>query len=416
MAALTPRFDGGLSTEGFAVLVRHLVNRGRSARLLLAVALAVGLAAVPTSPSAAATPLPSVAGTSYQANGRVDAILTVGNVVYLGGKFTSLRPAGAAAGTGEVARNHLAAVNRDTGALLAWNPNADRDVYALAVSGDGATIYVGGLFTKVGGATRKRAAAINASSGAVTSWAPSVSGKVYALATAGSRVYLGGTLTKVNGVARTRLAAVTTSGALDTGWHPSPDATVRAIAIGTDGSVLVGGEFFVVDGTNHSRHLVRLDPVTAAQRQWNWMPGYDVWAIIPTATQIYLGGNGAGGHLAAHSALGGKVWQAQTDGGVQAIALVGDVLVGGGHFDNVCETSTTTGSGSGGGFECQVQIAIRHKLVSVSTSTGALDPWNPGANSNLGVFALSYSAGKLLVGGDFTTIGSKKQQAYGQFG
>lgn len=386
-------------------------------RLLVAVALAVGLAGIPASPAAAVTPLPSVASSSYQANGRVTAIVTVGNVVYLAGRFTSLRPAGSPAGSGEVARNRLAAVNRDTGALLPWNPNADNDVYALAVSPDGATIYAGGLFTKVGGASRKRVAAIGASTGAVTSWAPTVEGKVYALAAVGSRIYLGGTVTAVNGQARGRLAAVSTLGVLDSAWHPAADGTVRALAVGTDGSVLVGGEFFVVDGTSRSKHLVRLDPATGAQRQWNWMPGYDVWAIIPTSTTIYLGGNGAGGHLAAHSATtGGKLWQSQTDGGVQAIALVGDVLIGGGHFDTVCATSTTTGSGGGGGFHCQQQLAVRHKLMSVSTATGALDPWNPGANSNLGVFALAVSGGKLLVGGDFTAIGSKNQQRYAQFG
>ena len=285
------------------------------------------------------------------------------------------------------------------------------------MSPDSTTIYAGGLFAKVGSAKRIRAAAINASTGAVTSWAPTMDGKVYALAAVGSRVYLGGTFMKVNGQARTRLAALSTSGALDASWHPAPDATVRAIAIGTDGSVLVGGEFFVVDGTARSRHLVRLDPATGAQRQWNWMPGFDVWAIIPTSTQIYLGGNGAGGHLAAHSATtGGKIWQVQTDGGVQAIALVGDTLVGGGHFDTVCATNTTTGTGGGGGFGCAELLATRHKLMAVSTATGALDPWNPGANSNLGVFALATSAGKLLVGGDFTTIGGRNQQRYAQFG
>jgi Domain of unknown function (DUF5122) beta-propeller len=392
------------------------LSRGRSARALLGTALLAAVVALPVVPASAATNLPLIPGTTYQANGRVDAIVTVGNVIYFGGKFTSLRPAGAHAGTGEVARNRLAAVNRDTGALLPWNPNADKDVYALAVSPDGATIYAGGLFAKVGGVQHTRAAAISAATGVATSWSPALDGKVYAVAATATRVYLGGTFTKVNGTARTRLAAVSTAGALDATWHPSPDATVRAIAMGTDGSVLVGGEFFFVDGTNHSRHLVRLDPATAAQRQWNWMPGYDVWAIIPTATQIYLGGNGAGGHLAAHTAVGGKVWQVQTDGGVQAIALVGDTLIGGGHFDNVCVTSTTTGTGTGGGFECQEQLATRHKLISVATSTGALDPWNPGANSNLGVFALGSSSGKLQVGGDFTTIGSKSQQAYAQFG
>ena len=102
------------------------IRGGRTSGLLLGSVLLSGLLVLPGSPAVAATNLPSAPGASYQANGRVAAIVTVGNVVYLGGSFTSLRPAGAPAGTGEVARNHLAAVNRDTGALLAWNPNADK--------------------------------------------------------------------------------------------------------------------------------------------------------------------------------------------------------------------------------------------------------------------------------------------------
>ncbi len=34
---------------------------------------------------------------TYQTNGRVDAIVTVGTKVYIGGDFTSVRPAGSAA-------------------------------------------------------------------------------------------------------------------------------------------------------------------------------------------------------------------------------------------------------------------------------------------------------------------------------
>ena len=98
------------------------VRGGRAVRLALGAVLMGGLLALPAAPASAATNLPVAPGTSYQANGRVAAIVTIGNVVYLGGSFTSLRPAGAPAGTGEVARSHLAAVNRDTGALLAVEP------------------------------------------------------------------------------------------------------------------------------------------------------------------------------------------------------------------------------------------------------------------------------------------------------
>jgi hypothetical protein len=79
--------------------------------------------------------------------------------------------------------------------------------------------------------------------------------------------------------------------------------------------------------------------------------------------------------------------------------------------------------GGTNGFECPKSIGIRHKLLALSTSAGVLDPWNPGANSPLGVFGLATGSGSLMAGGDFTKIGkpdglgqaTQPQQGFGQF-
>ena len=57
-------------------------------------------------------------------------------------------------------RNHAAAVNLTTGALLPWNPNVNGTVRALRVVGT--TVYMGGAFTQVGGANHTRVAAVQA--------------------------------------------------------------------------------------------------------------------------------------------------------------------------------------------------------------------------------------------------------------
>jgi hypothetical protein len=80
---------------------------------------------------------------SWQANGRVLAIEYSGNTIYIGGKFTSVRPPGDPAGTGEVARNHVAAFNATTGNLLqSWNPNTNGTVDAILPTATG--VYLGG--------------------------------------------------------------------------------------------------------------------------------------------------------------------------------------------------------------------------------------------------------------------------------
>jgi hypothetical protein len=105
----------------------------------------------------AANPFPP--STSWQTNGTVRAIAFRGNVVYVGGEFTSVRPPSAAAGTGEVARHNVAAFNTKTGAVMKWNPGANGTVRTIVVTST--RIYLGGSFTTVGGRARANLAAVS---------------------------------------------------------------------------------------------------------------------------------------------------------------------------------------------------------------------------------------------------------------
>jgi PKD repeat protein len=358
---------------------------------------------------------------TYQANADVNVVLTIGTTTYIGGEFTSMRPSGAAAGTDEVPRSHLAAVDNQTGALLPWNPGANGSVYALAAAVDGSSVYVGGMFSVLGGDTHKRLGAVSASTGsAVSSFNPSVDGKVYAIAVSGSTVYLGGTFTTVNSAARTRLAAVGTTGAL-LAWTAQPNDSVRSITLSPDGSsVYVGGEFSSVNGLTREKYLTKLSPSTAAFQPWTTHPGYPLWSVVATTSTVYVGGNGAGGHASSFTSGGTQLWKFQTDGGVQAVYLLGGVLYVGGHFDNVC---TGDSAGPTTGFLCPAGLvgATRHKLVAIVPDATVplgyrVDPWNPGANSPLGVFAFSSDGNSLQVAGEFTSIGNfTHQRAYAEF-
>lgn len=95
--------------------------------------------------SPALADLPQAPDRSAQANGRVSAILRVGDTVYLGGSFTQLtNPDGTT-----VARNYLAAIDANTGQVTGWNPDANGNVRSVALSSDGSRLYVGGDFTSV---------------------------------------------------------------------------------------------------------------------------------------------------------------------------------------------------------------------------------------------------------------------------
>jgi outer membrane protein assembly factor BamB len=60
-------------------------------------------------------------------------------------------------------RNRLAAIDKATGELTAWNPNADGLVRSIVVS-DG-KVFVGGEFTRIGGRSRAMFAVIDPETG-----------------------------------------------------------------------------------------------------------------------------------------------------------------------------------------------------------------------------------------------------------
>ena len=114
----------------------------------------------PTDPktpvTVSADPLPTV-----QIDGVVWTQLIVGNTVYVGGNFTTARPAKAAAGVNTTPRANLLAYNLTTGELITtWAPTTNGEVYTLVASPDKSVIYAGGAFTTVNGIIRNRIVAL----------------------------------------------------------------------------------------------------------------------------------------------------------------------------------------------------------------------------------------------------------------
>jgi hypothetical protein len=360
-------------------------------------------------PSAAAL---SQAVPSYQTNGRVTSIATVGNTVYIGGDFTAVRPPGAAPGSAQVPRDHLAAFRADTGKLRRWAPTTNGTVSALAAGPSGRTLFVGGDFSTLNGKVRHHLGAVSTKTGATTRFKAGTNGEVRALLVTRSRVYLGGSFTEVKGKHRLRLAATTRKGRLVARWKPHANRNVLSLALSANGrAVYVGGYFTFVNG-HADAHLTALSPVTGRIKAWKAHPRYGVWDIVVRKRRVYVGGDGTGGRIQAFTRRGHRVWAVQTDGGVQGLTLFHGAVIAGGHFAHVCVGNT---SGPVGGFTCPEVLANRSHLLALGHRSGTLKAWNPSADSALGVFALTTGTDGFYAGGDFTHVSGLAQQGFARF-
>ncbi len=379
----------------------------RARTILISLAVIAGLVTVAPSAQASVQPSSRVCAAP---DGRVAASVLSAGVLYVGGAFTHVTDL-----QGKVQpRGHLAAIDTSTCDLLPWQANTDGNVLALKVVGT--TLYAGGAFTTVGGQARTRLAALDTSTAVVLPFNPAIDKAVNALAVNGTTLYAGGAFARVNGVSRSKLAAFDiVSGSLLSTWSPSASGNVLTLLPSANGQqIYIGGSFTALNEDSAHPYLAAVDPATGGlDASFNASVDFPILSLAADAQGVYAGGGGHGGHLVIFN-LDGSLQQPiyQTDGGVQALAVDGDSLYVGGHFQNYCVGNT----GSGSPFVCTNPLP-RKKLFEVSLSTGALTSWAPALNSPRGVFTESLDAatGDLWIGGDFTTINGKKQPHLGVF-
>ncbi len=316
-----------------APLVLALLLLGLAAAPALADTAPAGGPTAATPVTVSADPLPTV-----QIDGVAWSQVVVGTTVYVAGKFTRARPAGAAAGTQETVRNNLLAYDIRTGQLItSFAPDLNAQALVVTASPDGSRIYVGGDFTVANGQSRLRVAAYDTATGAlVPGFAPAVYGQVRALAATATTVYAGGSVSSVGSVARNRLAAFTASTGALLPWAPQPgvgstagnrngstatsNAVLAMVVTGGGAQVVAAGRFDSLNGTQ-STGVGALDPVTGATRPFavnrlitNQGVNSAVWSLSTDGTTVwgsgydYYGPGNLEGAFAARADGGGVVW------------------------------------------------------------------------------------------------------------
>jgi hypothetical protein len=365
---------------------------------LLLAAAAPALAAISPTPDH-----PTLGTTSWGTDGRVWAMVRIGDIIYLGGNFTqAVRGDGGATAP----RSDLMAVNVVTGYLKPWHPAVDGIVFSMAT--DGTTIFVGGDFTSVNGLPRENFAAIG-SRGSVRSWHLNTTNQVRALTYSGTTLFIGGQFGFVEGQRRTRLAAADLSVPPPAGgtpalldWTPSTNKSVRTILVLPDGNILIGGVWTQIRAQGSMtwdttkpfiQALTPPGPGGGLFAQWDTHPIDLIWklALTPNGSVIAGRGGNQGGSLTLYNGVGDVIWNRHANGDVQSVGFEDGEIVAGGHWSDI------QGGPSG--------VIHLPKLIAVDSATGKIDTsWEPWPNSTKGVWSILTGTDKLLVGGDFTTM------------
>jgi hypothetical protein len=186
--------------------------------------------------------------------------------------------------------------------------NSSQRVRAILVHGE--TVYVGGSFRVTqGGVTKTNLAAFDLNGNLKPDFTASPNGAVFALATDGASLFVGGEFTRL-GLKR-RLAAVDlVTGAVNrrftahvAGAVDSDTATgVRALAVVTDASttppkvrLIVGGNFTQLDSTSDNRSGIgALDPVSGDLDSEAFTTGVTegfVDALVASDHAVFVGGS-----------------------------------------------------------------------------------------------------------------------------
>lgn len=332
-------------------------------------------------------------GFDPNADGQVNAVVVQPDgKILIGGAFTTVQG---------VTRNRVARLNIDGTLDMGFDPNVSGRVNAIAVQTDG-KVLVTGVFDTVSGQTRNGIVRLDATTGAADSWNPnanvSESGSFPALVVeSDGKILVGGDFTAIGGEMRKGLARLDPVSGLADSWNPNPSATqLISIAIQSDGKIVVSGEFLTIGGQPRN-NIARLDPISGLADSWNPNAAGGVLSIaIQLDGKILAGGKFLSidgqprNRIARLDPISGLAdsWDPNASSTIWAITVQSDGnILAGGQFSTI------------GG-------QTRSRIARLDSVTGLADSFDPNANSGVGVLSIAVqSDGKILAGGNFTTIG-----------
>jgi uncharacterized delta-60 repeat protein len=375
--------------------------------------------------------------------------------ILVGGDFTSLSPgegndatAGSSTTATTVPRDYVARLNADGTVDPTFNPNANNDVNSIAISSDGASIYVGGAFTAFLASAqsvptpRDFIARLTPTGAVDPNFDPFLNsdvGRILAMPDGSiivtgdfttsqptGTMLAGGQFTNIGGIACNYLAELREDGTTNQLFLPNPNGPVNALAVQVNNQTVVAGSFTTLQPIGAASPVVRnniarinvdgsLDdtfnpnangPVTAAAIQGDGR-------ILIGGTFTSVGGQ-AQGYLARLNADGSLdgTFAPNVNGAINAVAVQADgkVLIAG--------SFSSSGAGGTGylarlnadgsvdtGFSPSVNGVVNGIVVQASggfSGTGAaLAPTYTLSNGTVSVVP---GSAQIIICGSFTSV------------
>ncbi len=392
---------------------------------------------------------PNATGSVYaivlQADGR---ILVAGTFTQIGGQ----------------PRNRIARLDATTGLADSFNPNANDIVYALALQADGKILAAGNFSgaNSIGGQTRNHIARIDATTGLADAFDPNANDNVYTLAVQpDGRILAGGnfiTLSPNGGGAVTciGLARLNPDGTIDPVFSPNANGTVLFVTVQPDGKILTGGAFTTLapsGGAAVTRNcLARLETDGRLDRTFDpigvdQLGGQVLTTFVQTDGKIIISGDfttvlGVTRNGIARLNTDGTLdtaFDPNCIGSVTALAVQADgkivvvgafLSIGGQARTHIARLDATTGLPDSfspnadntfssvavqadgkillGGFFSSIGGQPRNGIARLHATTGLADSFNPNASAFSAITSLSVQAdGMILAGGQFSSIGGQ---------